>query len=131
MGDGIDQVRRYLAAMERRDVVSAQGMLAPDFCMWFPGSVVFHTLEELIAWGQSRYQSIGKRYEHFDAVPVDSQNVSGDTEQVVYCFGTLHGEWLDGEAFDDIRFIDRFTIRDGLFVEQRVWNDLAEVMPSR
>jgi hypothetical protein len=45
---------------------------------------------------------------------------------VVYCFGTLYGEWSDGTPFSGVRFIDRFTIKDGLLTDQRVWNDLAE-----
>jgi len=45
----------------------------------------------------------------------------------VYCYGTLSGEWLDGRAFADIRFIDRFTVVDGKLLDQTVWNDLAEV----
>ena len=44
-----------------------------------------------------------------------------------YCFGTLAGEWPDGRAFGGIRFIDCFTVKGGLLVDQTVWNDLAEV----
>ena len=41
--------------------------------------------------------------------------------------GTLHGRWLDGSAFDGIRFIDRFEIRGGRIVRQDVWNDAGEL----
>ena len=46
---------------------------------------------------------------------------------VVYCRGTLAGEWPDGRAFAGVRFIDRFEIDDaGRIVDQQVWNDLGE-----
>ena len=109
-------VREYLAAMERRDLAGAKTMLAPGFCMMFPGGRRFDTLEALVEWARTRYRSARKTYERFDA--------AGD---VVYCFGTLYGEWLDGTPYSGIRFIDRFTVRDGKLVDQQVWNDLAEV----
>lgn len=34
---------------------------------------------------------------------------------------------MDGRAFSDVRFVGRFTVRDGRLVDQAVWNDLAEV----
>jgi hypothetical protein len=46
----------------------------------------------------------------------------------VYCFGTLHGELLDGSPYEGVRFIDRFTVRDGRLADQMVWNDMAEVL---
>ncbi len=46
---------------------------------------------------------------------------------MVYCTGTLEGQWLDGSAFAGIRFIDRFEVEAGRIVRQDVWNDLAEV----
>ncbi len=52
--------------------------------------------------------------------------MQGDSGAVVYCYGTLNGEWPDGTQFSGIRFIDRFVVKDGLLEDQRVWNDLAE-----
>jgi hypothetical protein len=34
--------------------------------------------------------------------------------------------WLNGEAFEGIRFIDRFVVQGEQLLEQDVWNDLAE-----
>jgi len=118
---GEETVRAFLAAMEARDLDAARGFLAPGFEMVFPGAPPMHTLEELIAWSKPRYQSVGKTYERFDEAP------DGSGGSVVYCFGHLHGVWLDGSAFEGIRFIDRFTIRDGKLVDQKVWNDMGEV----
>lgn len=113
-------VRRYLEAMERRDLAAAQALLAPGFSMVFPGNRRFDTLEQLVASAKGRYRSAKKTYERFDAL--------GD---VVYCFGTLYGELLDGTPYSGIRFIDRFTVRDGKLVDQHVWNDMAEVLGGK
>lgn len=108
-------VRAYLDAMERRDLAAAKSFLAPGFYMVFPGGRRFTALEELVEWAKGRYRRALKQYAAFE--------VSGDT---VYCFGTLHGELLDGTPYSGIRFIDRFTVKDGKLVDQNVWNDMAE-----
>ena len=77
------------------------------------------SLSDLISWAQHRYYSIAKHYDQFE------ESWQGDTT-VVFCHGTLHGTWLDGQAFKDIRFIDRMEVQDGLIKRQDVWNDLAE-----
>jgi phenylpyruvate tautomerase PptA (4-oxalocrotonate tautomerase family) len=114
--DARDVVRAYLSAMEARDLATARTHLAPGFTMTFPGGVRMQTLEELIAWSAPRYRFVKKTYERFDVA-----------ETTVYCFGTLHGEWPDGTAFEGIRFIDRFELAAGLIVRQDVWNDMGEV----
>lgn len=111
-------VRDFLAAMERRDLAAASAHLAEGFTMTFPGNARFGRLDDLIEWARPRYRSISKTYAGFDTVP-------GMEAATVYCFGTLKGESPDGEPFDGIRFIDRFTIRAGRLQEQMVWNDLA------
>jgi len=117
---GSELVKTFLETMEARDLAGAKAMLAPGFAMTFPGGARFATLEELVAWARPRYQWVRKRYDRFDEVP------GADGEGVVYCHGTLHGMWPDGTAFEGIRFIDRFAIRDGKLADQQVWNDLAE-----
>ncbi len=119
--DAVAVVREFLAAMETRDLEKAQSMLADDFTMVFPGARPMRKLEELIAWAKDRYARVAKTYERFDTAP-------GADGVAVYCFGTLHGEWLDGRAFEGIRFIDRFTIADGKIADQRVWNDMGETL---
>ena len=126
-------VQNYLAAMEARDLPLAQSMLAPAFSMQFPGPVTFTSLAELIEWAKPRYRFVRKTYERFDqarsgTAPAAQADAGG--EWVVYCFGTLAGEWPDGRAFGGIRFIDRFTVKGGLLADQTVWNDLAEVRTS-
>ncbi len=106
--------------MERRDLSAAKAFLAPGFTMTFPGGRQMTSLDELIEWSKTRYRRVEKTYERFD-------EVADADRTVVYCFGTLSGEGLDGAAFSGIRFIDRFTIKDGLISEQLVWNDMGEV----
>ena len=114
-----DLVRDYLAAMEVRNISKANAFLAKGFQMTFPGDAVFQTLEELVAWAKDRYRFVTKDYNQFDEVNTDGGSI-------VYCFGTLSGEWPDGSPFNGIRFIDRFTVRGGKLIDQQVWNDLAE-----
>ena len=121
--DAEQVVRDFLAAMEARDLDKAQTMLADGFTMIFPGTGPMRELKELIAWAKDRYANVAKSYERFDVAP-------GEDGVAVYCFGTLHGEWLDGRAFEGIRFIDRFTIAGGKIVDQRVWNDMGETLRS-
>ena len=33
---------------------------------------------------------------------------------------------MDGTPYQNIRYVDRFTVRDGKIVDQMVWNDMAE-----
>ena len=119
-----DIVRRFLAAMEARDLATARSMLAPGFAMTFPGGATFTRLEELVDFAAARYRFVRKTYERFDEAP-------GLEDTVVYCFGTLSGEWPDGGGFADIRFIDRFSVRGGRLLDQHVWNDLAEHRSGR
>ena len=113
-------VRAYLDAMERRDLGAAKSFLAPGFFMVFPGNKRFDALEQLVESAKGRYRSARKTYERYET--------AGDA---VYCYGTLHGELLDGSPYSGIRFIDRFTVRGGKLVDQNVWNDMAEVLGTK
>ena len=84
-----------------------------------------HSLQALVDWAKPRYRFVRKTYEGFDVM-----RRSG-AQSLVYCRGTLSGEWPDGAAFDGIRFIDRFEVEDGKIVRQDVWNDIAETLASR
>ncbi len=110
-------VREYLEAWANRDLAAARRFLAEGFTMVYPGSARFTRLEDLAASMGERYRSVRKRFERFDEMPAAEGTV-------VYCFGTLYGQFADGRPFEDVRFIDRFTVRDGLLADHRVWNDL-------
>jgi hypothetical protein len=115
----------FLDLMERRQLQEAQAMLAPDFAMTFPGPVSPPHLGALVEWAKTRYHSVRKTYEH-----VDSCSGPNGTA-VVYCSGTLSGQWLDHTPFEGIRFIDRFELRAGLIHRQSVWNDMALHTPTQ
>ena len=117
-------VVRFLRTMEARNLESAREMVAGDFEMTFPGGVVMTELPELVEWSKPRYRNVVKTIERIDETPAKDGIC-------VYCFGTLSGEWLDGDRFDGIRFIDRFTVRDGKIADQRVWNDMGETLRAR
>lgn len=123
--DPIDIVRHFLTAMEERDLKRAATFLAERFSMTFPGSREISTLDDLIAWAAPRYRFVTKSYEGFEALqgPEDAA--------IVYCRGTLSGEWPDGTAFYGIRFIDRFEIVNDRLTRQEVWNDIAETGGAR
>ncbi|MEX0280000.1 MAG: tautomerase family protein [Arenibacterium sp.] len=114
-------IREFLGAMEARDLEKARGYLGEGFQMVFPGTGVMSELDELIAWSKPRYRFVKKTYEGFDTLQSEGEAA------IVYARGTLSGEWLDGTAFSDIRFIDRFELIGGKITKQDVWNDMAEV----
>ena len=115
----VEVVRAFLAALQARDVQTAQRLLAPNARIVVPGGRVVGSVREIVANSSARYRAIGKDIERFDVV------ASAD-RVVVYCLGTLRGAWPDGTAFHGIRFVDRFELRDGRIVLQEVWNDAAE-----
>lgn len=118
--DPSDIVRRFLGAMQDRDLEAAQALLGLGFAMTFPGTQEMHSLDELITWAAPRYRFVTKSYDGFDAMQSEGPHA------VVYCRGTLSGEWPDGIAFEGIRFIDRFEVTEGLLTRQDVWNDISE-----
>lgn len=118
-GAAIETVRRFLRVVEARDLEAAGSFLADDVQITFPGGRVFTNLQEQVDSSAGRFRGVRKTFDRFDVAP------AGD-DAVVYVFGTLSGQDIDGTAFDGVRFIDRFTVRAGKIVDQMVWNDLAE-----
>lgn len=116
----IAKVKTYLAALEARNIELAQSCLAPDVVVIGPGGHPADSVQGIVANSARRYRRIGKHIERLDAM------VSDDGGVIVYCSGTLHGEWLEGRKFAGIRFIDRFELREGVILRQEVWNDAAE-----
>jgi len=114
-----DIVVSYLTAMEERDLARAATFMVPGSKMTFPTGKVLDSLDVLVAWSKTRYKFVRKSYRLFD-------EMTRDGVTTIYCCGVLNGEWLDGTAITDVRFIDRFEIKDGKITDQQVWNDLAE-----
>jgi hypothetical protein len=119
VGGPEETVRTYLRLMEARDLEAAATHLADDVRIIFPGGRTFTSLAQQVASSAGRFRGVTKTFDRFDVA-------SAADHHVVYVFGTLGGEALDGSTFEGVRFIDRFVLQDGMIVSQMVWNDLAE-----
>lgn len=111
-------VEDFLAAVGRGDHAAAAKHLADDVVMIFPGGRRYTTLEELAAASARRYRWVDKHRTEYEAFR------DGGGDVVVWSMGTLYGENNAGVRYDGVRYVDRFRLRDGRIVEQRVWNDL-------
>lgn len=123
LGEGGRLAWDFLHLFAERRYAEANAYLAPGCVMLFPGNMAFTDCTELPKRASTIYQWVKKVFERVD----EFQAADGT---VVYNYGTLRGQWADGTVFEGIRYIDRFLIRDGKIVDQKVWNDLA-VMAAR
>ncbi len=115
----LELVHEYLIAAGERRIEDARRFLDPDALIVLPQGR-FDDLEVMTAAMSGRYRSIDKTHHTWDVMASDPDTT------VVVTTGLLHGVNIHNVAFDGIRFCDRFVIRNGLIVEQHVWNDLAE-----
>ncbi|HSF85664.1 MAG TPA: nuclear transport factor 2 family protein [Acidimicrobiia bacterium] len=118
--DPVETISRFLRLVEARRLEEASEFLARDVQITFPGGRQFGSLEEQVASGAGRFRRVRKVFERFDALETDDASV-------VYVYGTLEGLDASGVAFSGVRFIDRFELQGGAIVDQRVWNDMAEM----
>lgn len=112
-------VKRFLRTIEARDLEAAEAMMAPGAQITFPGGKFFSSQREMVEASRGRYQWVKKTFDRIDSF-------TGDDGQVVYVMGTLYGVNRHSQPFSDVRYIDRFLLKDGLIVQHDVWNDLAE-----
>lgn len=117
--DVVKWIDEYLQFNEDRNLEEAAKFLAADVVLQFPSGVTYRSLQELVANAKGRYQWVRK---HRDRYFVGHD---GDTTTVT-SIGRLYGVDLNGQPFEDIRYVDVFVIKDGKITEQIVWNDLAE-----
>lgn len=114
----------YLQLCEDRKLEDATEYLADGVEIVFPGNRRYPSLQAMAEASKGRYAWVRKHrtdYSVGERIAAD-----GSTEHIVTSIGTLYGEKLDGTPFEDIRYIDVFTLRDGRIIRQEVWNDLAE-----
>ena len=109
----------FLRTTEARNEAEAKRRVGPGFAPRFPRGRHYDSLETWLAGSRQAYKFMNKKFERIDVA------LTGPGSAIVYCYGTLHGEYLDGRKVDGTRFIDRFEVRDGLICEQDVWNDLV------
>jgi hypothetical protein len=111
-------IREYLSASSERRMTDASSDLADGAVLIFPHGR-FSDLNAMVAAATGRYRSIAKKYGTWD--------VMEDADQTtVVVTGILSGVNMHGVGFSDVRFCDRFVVKDGQICEQHVWNDLAE-----
>lgn len=114
----------FLTLFAQQRYEEANAYLAPGARMVFPGGQAFFDCTALPRRSSGIYRWVKKRFERIDECAV-ADGV------IVYNYGTLRGEWLDGEPFDGVRYIDRFLVRDGRIADQQVWNDLCLAAAAR
>ncbi|QJR11869.1 hypothetical protein DSM104443_02952 [Usitatibacter rugosus] len=119
-------VETYLRTLMIPDPVGARRFIAPGVEIVFTGARPMRDPSECAAFNAKRYRWVKKRFEH-------THVVAGGTpaHTVVYNTGTLHGEWPDGSAFEGNRYVDRYTLANGLIVRMEVWNDSGELLLLR
>ena len=118
LGDAGRLVWDFLALFDELRFAEANRHLAPGCRMVFPGGAEFTDCTALPQRAATLYRWVRKQFERFDEIATPEGTI-------VYCFGTLRGEWPDGAPFSGVRYIDRFVVRDGRIADQRVWNDLC------
>lgn len=124
LGDAGKLTWDFLTLFAELRHAEANDYLAPGARMLFPGGHEFFDCTALPRRPSGLYRWVKKRFERIDEM--------GTAEGViVYNLGTLRGEWLDGQPFDGVRYIDRFVVRDGKITDQQVWNDLCLAASSR
>ncbi|TMQ94807.1 nuclear transport factor 2 family protein [Actinomadura soli] len=112
-------VDRYLQLCEDRKLDEAGALLAPGARLVFPGDRVYTTLTEMAAGSAARHRWVRKERERY------FEGVADGGAATVTSLGTLYGEDPAGRPFSGVRYADVFVLRDGLIVEQHVYNDLA------
>lgn len=114
-------IDEYLQWCEDSEIDRAQRRLSDPCRLQFPGGITYTSLRDM-ASAPKRYRWVRK---HRDRYLVTDDR----TDVTVTSIGRLYGEWRDGSTFAEIRYIDVFTLRDGLITEQLVWNDLGDHAP--
>jgi hypothetical protein len=115
-------VDEFLRLIMIPDPDAARRYTAPGLRIRFTGGRVMDDPAQCTAFNAGRYRWVKKRIERTEAVV----RREGESDEVVYSLGTLHGEWPDGTPFEGNRYVDRYVVRDGLIVQMDVWNDSAE-----
>ena len=119
-------VETYLQLSMVPDPEGAAQLTAPGLRLIFTGGRAFSSPADSTAFNAKRYKWVKKRFLRTDAA---LDPATGEVR--VYNTGYLYGEWPDGTPFETNRYIDIFTVKDGLITETQVWNDSAEILLSR
>lgn len=119
LNTAVEIVKAFLEASMKPDPETAATYMSPDVRITFTGGRVMPDAYAITAFNGGRYAWVKKELGQFDAAD------NGDYV-TVYSNGTLYGEWKDGRAFANNRYLDRFEVKEGKIVRMDVWNDSAE-----
>ncbi len=114
----------FLTLFAERRYAEANAFLAPGCRMLFPGGKVMTDCTEVPQQAAASYRWVKKVFDRIEELPAADGTI-------VYCHGTLFGQWADGAPFEGVRYIDRFVIADGKIADQQVWNDLCLAIQAR
>ena len=121
MNDAAKIVEEYLRLLMIPDPAAARKYCAEDLEIRFTGNRRMSDPAECAAFNRARYKWVKKKFG-----PTHVAEGGTAQETTVYQTGTLYGEWLDGEPFEDNRYVDRYVVSRGKIVRMEVWNDSAE-----
>jgi len=124
LGEAGRRVWDFLTLLAEDRYVEANQLREAGSPMLFPGGVVLTDCQQMPARAATLYRRVEKVFERFDEAATPEGTI-------VYNFGTLRGQWLDGTPFEGVRYLDRFVVRDGRIVDQKVWNDLCVAATRR
>lgn len=124
LAQAVTLVTDFLEKSMVPDPDGAAEHLAADAVIHFTGATLMSHPREMAAYNAQRYSWVKKKLGAMNA------SASGNAI-VVYSFGTLYGQWPDGEEFSDNRYVDRFVVEDGKIVKIDVLNDSAERILKR
>lgn len=117
-------VAAFLDGLNRRDADTASALMADQAPMVFPGGAVFRDAVAFLKWAQTRYRRATYIYDRIDVV-------AKGNEAIVYAVGSISGEFNDGEAFSQVRMVDRFDVRGGKIVSKEAWSDMADLLRKK
>jgi hypothetical protein len=117
-------IQEFISAVNNRNAVAARRWLSPDAELRFPGDALFGDIEELLRWASTRYREAFYRYDSFEELSLPDR-------EIVYARGRISGELNDGEAFSNVRVIDRFEISEGRIVSKEAWSDIADFLRKK
>lgn len=112
-------VETFLEASMIPDPETAAKFISDNVDIHFTGNTPMSHPREMTAYNANRYKWVKKNMQGTDVCIRQG-------ETIVYGIGTLYGEWPNGEAFENNRYVDRFVIKNNRIVKIDVWNDSAE-----
>lgn len=118
-----DVAKAFLEAMGRRDFEAMEKLMAPEFKMTVSGGLVFRHPREFAANSRTKQRSAKKTTDRYDEIKTADGGI-------VFAMGSMAGEWNNGTAYANIRYIDRFEIRSGKIVDMHVFSDMADFRPK-